>query len=338
MADHMSPLKTLTVTFCVALVCSVLVAGAAVLLKPLQVANKEAERQRHITGIIEQLPGLGERLGSDANITLEPRVVDLSTGRYADGIEAETFDQRRASLDPLQSLVIKPEHDVAGLKQRANHAVVYVLSENGRPRLVVLPVHGKGYGSTLYGYLGIHADLSSVVGLTFYEHGETPGLGALIDAPSWRAKWYGKKIFDSGSILRLGVAEAAVDPQSPDAVYQVDGITGATWTSHGVTNLLRYWLGENGFGRTPAQVRFLINQLRRLAEIDIELSYAFLKGYNNLLERLNEQEIHTFIDIKLIFNPPVHADHCFRLLGKIARLFKYLRLILLKPQKLCSIK
>lgn len=248
MAESMSPMKTLTVTFCVALVCSVLVAGTAVLLKPMQVANKEAERQRHITGIISRLPDLGARLESDTSVTLEPRVVDLATGDYATGIDAEAFDQRHARLDPAQSLKIKPEQDVAGLKQRASHAVVYVLSENDKPKLVVLPVHGKGYGSTLYGYLGIHADLSSVVGLTFYEHGETPGLGALIDAPSWRAKWFGKKMFDSGGVLRLGVADTAVDPQSQDAAYQVDGITGATWTSHGVTNLLRYWLGENGFG------------------------------------------------------------------------------------------
>ncbi len=248
MTDRDTPLKTLLVTFCVALVCSILVAGAAVLLKPLQVANKEAERQGHITDIIARLPELGSRLESDAAVTLEPRVVDLASGNYATDIDAETFDQRLARLDPEASVPISPDHDVAGLKNRARHAVVYVLSENGRPRLVVLPVHGKGYGSTLYGYLGVHADLSAVVGLNFYEHAETPGLGSLIDAPAWRDQWFGKKIYDTGGILRLGVAETAVDPASPDAPYQVDGITGATWTSHGVTNLLRYWLGENGFG------------------------------------------------------------------------------------------
>lgn len=248
MSERGSPMKTLTVTFAVALVCSILVAGAAVLLKPLQVANKEAERQRHITDIIKRLPELDERLENKDNVTLIPMVVDLASGDYAPDVNAETFDQRRARLDPALSAPIEPEHDVAGLKRRATHAVVYVLSENGRPRLVVLPVHGKGYASTLYGYLGVEADLSSVVGLAFYEHGETPGLGSLIDAPSWRDKWFGKKIYDSGGILRLGVADTAVDPASPDAAYQVDGITGATWTSHGVTNLLRYWLGENGFG------------------------------------------------------------------------------------------
>ncbi len=248
MVERDSPLKTLLVTFAVALVCSVLVASAAVLLRPLQIANKEAERQRHITEIVAKLPNLGARLGSDDSITLHPQVVNLATGDYVPDIDAETYDQHRARLDPLQSQLIAPDHDVANLKQRATHAVVYVLREAGKPRLVVLPVHGQGYGSTLYGYLGIRADLGSVVGLNFYEHGETPGLGALIDSPSWRAKWYGKKIFDTVGILRLGVSETVVDPTSTDAAYQVDGITGATWTSHGVTNLLRYWLGENGFG------------------------------------------------------------------------------------------
>lgn len=241
------PFKTLVVTLLVALVCSALVTGSAVILKPLQLAKKEAERQRHIVDLVTRLPGVGEGLKT-GELRLEARVVDLATGTYVPDMDPGLYDQRRAVRDPGTSVEIPPKEDVAWIKRRARYAVVYLLMDAGKPALIVLPVHGKGYGPTIYGYLGLTADLKSVVGLNFYEHGETPGLGALIDAPAWRKQWFGKKIWDQGGTPRLGVAEGPVDPASPDAAYQVDGLTGATWTSRGVTNLLRYWLGEGGFG------------------------------------------------------------------------------------------
>ena len=244
-ADH--PVKTVAVTLAVALVCSALVTGTAVLLRPVQLANKEAERQRHIVDIITRLPGVGARFITGA-ATLEARVVDLATGEYVPGMDAEQFDPHRALKDPLQSVRVPPKEDVAWIGRRAKHAVVYLLMDGGEAQLVMLPVRGKGYGSMLYGYLGLTSDLKSVAGLTFYDHAETPGLGALIDAPAWRDQWVGKRIWDRSGTLRLGIAEGPVDPASPDAAYQVDGLTGATWTSHGVTNLLRYWLGDGGFG------------------------------------------------------------------------------------------
>jgi len=243
--DH--PFKTLVITLLVALVCSALVTGSAVILKPFQVPSKEATRQRHIIDIINRMPGAGERFRKGQAV-LEARVVDLATGAYVPGMDPGLYDQRKAANDPLQSVPIPPKEDVAWIKRRARYAVVYLLVDAGKPVLVVLPVHGKGYGSTLYGYLGLRADLTTVIGLNFYEHAETPGLGSLIDAPAWREQWFGKKIWDQGDIMRLGVAKGPVDPASPDAAYQVDGLTGATLTSHGVNNLLRYWLGEGGFG------------------------------------------------------------------------------------------
>jgi Na+-transporting NADH:ubiquinone oxidoreductase subunit C len=99
----------------------------------------------------------------------------------------------------------------------------------------------------LYGYLGLFDDMNTVAGLTFYEHTETPGLGALIDDPEWKNQWRGKAVWD-GPVLMLGVGAGRIEPGSPEAKYQVDGLTGATWTAQGVTNLLHYWLGEGGYG------------------------------------------------------------------------------------------
>ena len=243
-----SPLKTVLVTLAVALVGSVLVASSAVLLRPLQIANKEAERQKHIVDLVGQLPGAHARLAAADGIEIEARVVDLQSGDYVVAIEPRLYDQRRAAKDPAQRVEIAPEADIAGLKTRAPAAVVYLVKQAGQTRLVILPVRGRGYGSMLYGYLGLADDANTVLGLSFYEHGETPGLGALVDSPSWKIQWHGKQVRDQAGVVRLGVGRGRITVDMPDAAHRVDGLTGATWTSHGVTNLLRYWLGDHGFG------------------------------------------------------------------------------------------
>jgi len=243
-----SPLKAVIVTLAVCLVGSVLVAGSAVLLRPAQIANKQQEQQARIAEIIAQLPDGAKRLTILDGLRMEARVIDLATGKPVPSIDADRFDARRAARDPERSIAIPRQRDLAQIKRRARHAVIYLVRQERRLKLIILPVHGRGFGSTLYGYIGISGDMRTVVGLSFYEHGETPGLGALIDSPAWRNRWRGRNIWDDSGKPVLGVARGAVDPGSPEARYMVDGLTGATWTSRGVTNLLRFWLGDDGFG------------------------------------------------------------------------------------------
>ncbi len=243
-----SPLKAVLVAAGVSLAGSVLVATAAVTLKPLQEANKARERQQYIIEMIESLPGPPGLAAAVEGYEVEARVVDLATGAYATGIDPATYDQRAAANEPAESVEIPKERDLAGIKRRANFATVHLVSRDGSPRLVILPVHGKGFASTLYGYLGLSGDTESVVGIVFFEHGETPGLGALVNSPGWRRKWEGKMVWDELGNPALAVVMGGTDPALPTARYQVDGITGATWTSRGVTNLIRFWLGDDGFG------------------------------------------------------------------------------------------
>lgn len=243
-----SPAKTVIVTLIVCLFGSILVAGSAVLLKPAQIANKERDRQARIAEIIRYLPEFSQRPRPGDTARMETRVVDLATGRYVPDMDPTRFDQRRAVKDPAGSVAIPAERDLAQIKRRARFAPVHLVTDKGALKLVILPVHGRGFGSMLYGYLGLSENGRTVVGLSFYEHGETPGLGALIDDTAWRGKWFGKTVWDDSGKPRLGVAKGTVDPGAPEASYMVDGITGATWTSRGVTNLLRFWLGDDGFG------------------------------------------------------------------------------------------
>lgn len=241
-------------TLVVCAFCSVLVAGAAVILRQPQEANKLLDRKRNIlmaAGLMAEDKGVDELF---ANI--DAKVVELATGEYAKGIDPEAFDQRQAAKDPAQSVAIPPEKDLAGNKRRAKLAPVYLVRGSEEVVKVILPVYGKGLWSTLYGFVALDAkNLSTIRALIFYEHAETPGLGGEVDNPNWRAQWNGKEAFDEKGSIRIEVIKGKVDPGRPEAKYQVDGISGASITTRGVKNMLRYWLGEDGFGPYLARLK-----------------------------------------------------------------------------------
>lgn len=249
------PAKTLAVAFTVALVCALIVSGTAVLLKPLQVANERRDRQQHIREIVGRLPGAETLLQTADKQAVEAHVVELATGNYVRDLDPATYDQREAARDPQMSVEIPAKHDLARLKRRAKYATVYLVKRDGEIDLIILPVHGSGYASTIYGFLALQGDANTVEALTFFEHEETPGLGAQIDDPEWRSQWQGKKARDEEGEIRIGVAKGSVEPNAPEATYQVDGISGATRTSNAVTRLLRFWLGDYGFGPFLERIR-----------------------------------------------------------------------------------
>lgn len=243
-----SPTKTLIVALAVCLVCSLLVSSVAIFLRPLHVANQERERQQFILAIVERLPGIDELFDTINAQRVEAQIVELATGNYVRTIDPGTYDARKAAQDPQQSVAIPAERDIAQIQRRANYASVYLVKKDGDLKLLILPVHGSGHASTLYGYLALAGDLNSIVGLSFYEHAETPGLGAGVDSPAWRHQWQGKRLRDPEGRLRIQVAKGRVAPGQPGAEYEVDGLSGATRTGRGVTNLLHFWLGDDGYG------------------------------------------------------------------------------------------
>jgi len=254
MATNEGLRKTLLVTLGVCLVCSLLVSTTAVVLRPFQDAHRERERKQYIMAILETVPGISDLVQGADVIDLEARVVDLTMGAYDDSIDPQVYDQRRAAQDVASSTELADDRDLAFIGRRANHATVYTLRRDGRIHLLILPVHGSGYQSTLYGYLALDGDLDTIRALTFYEQGETPGLGAQVTDPAWLAQWPGKRIRDESGRIRVRVASGTVDPSDPEAVYEVDAISGATMTSESVSDLLRFWLGEDGFGRFLARI------------------------------------------------------------------------------------
>jgi Na+-transporting NADH:ubiquinone oxidoreductase subunit C len=244
-ANNDSIQKTLLVAVSLCVVCSVLVSGAAVLLKDMQVANKLDDRNRNIlaaAGLLQEGIPVAEQFSA-----IETRVVDLDTGRFVEGVDPDTFDQRKAAKDPSTSLTLSAKQDLAKVRRRSNLALVYMVQEQGELKKIVLPVHGYGLWSTMYGFVALKSDLNTVAGLGFYEHGETPGLGGEIDNPRWKGSWSGKKVYQ-GDDVALSLIKGTVDTSRAGSEYQVDGLAGATLTSRGVTNMVHFWMGEQGFG------------------------------------------------------------------------------------------
>lgn len=252
-----STARTLRVALAVSLVSSVFVAGTAVLLKPVQIENRQLDRQRTILAIA----GLG---GADMTARevrelfarrIKARVVDLETGEYTDAYDPARFDPLRAARDPKLSTALPGDQDIARIKRRERFTTIYMVEQDGRVASLILPVRGYGLWSTLHGFMAIKTDLNTVVGLGFYQHAETPGLGGEVDSPKWRALWPGKTLFDEAGKPVIRVVKGGVDPASPDAGHQVDALAGATLTSSGVDRLLQFWLGAQGFGPYLAKLR-----------------------------------------------------------------------------------
>ncbi len=235
--------NTILVALLLCIACSVVVSMAAIFLRDQQKLNMAQERQLNILTAAGIVVFNGDIDAAFAKIT--PRLVDLRTGRFSTDLDVDTYDARKATKEDSLSRALGNTEDIASIRRLAHYSTVYLVTgEHGIERLV-LPVHGYGLWSTLYGFIALEGDINTVVGLGFYEHAETPGLGGEVDNLRWKALWSGKQVYapDSGQpllALTKGVAGA-------DEVYKVDGLAGATLTSNGVTNLIQFWLGEHGF-------------------------------------------------------------------------------------------
>jgi Na+-transporting NADH:ubiquinone oxidoreductase subunit C len=246
-----SPLKAFLVILLTAVVCSSFVSAAVVVLRPIQMNNKMIERSRNIiklTGLVEegQIPGEEEML--EMYRDMDVRILDIDEADYNPDIDPLTFDARRAVNNPDLGVDIPIDQDLAKLGRRSRYAPVYrVLDEGGELERLILPVHGTGMWSTIYGYIALESDLNTIAAVTFFEQNETPGLGDQILRPEWQAKWKGRRLYDEAGNLRFAVNHGKVEPGSSIWLYEVDALTGATVTADAVTSIIHYWFGPNGY-------------------------------------------------------------------------------------------
>jgi len=246
--------KTLLVVLVLCLVCSIVVAGSAVGLKPLQQEQRALDKQRNILAVA----GLMQQGMSADDVSkifaerISARLVDLKTGELLDK-DPTKFNPAQAIKDPQMSLTLEASQDPAGIRRRSNLAEIYLVrDEQKRIQEMVLPIYGNGLWSVMYAFVALSTDGRTIKGITYYDHGETPGLGGEIENPNWRAQFVGKKVLDDNGQPALRVVKGGARPGD---MFAVDGLSGATLTSNGVQHSFDFWMGELGFGPFLKNVR-----------------------------------------------------------------------------------
>ena len=233
----------------VCVICALFVAGTEVSLRPLKERNILMDRQKNILAVAGLLkPGEevdAAEIARRFNASIRPRIIDLSTGEVNESVDANTFNQRAAARDPARSSLAPP--NPSKILRVLDQGLIYEVVENDKLTSIIIPIEGYGLWSTLYGYLALAPDVRTILGITYYDQKETAGLGGEVENPNWKAKWVGRKAFDERGRVKIAVRKGPAGPPDKDP-YRVDGLSGATITSRGVTNMLHFWLGDEGFG------------------------------------------------------------------------------------------
>ncbi|KAA1174839.1 Na(+)-translocating NADH-quinone reductase subunit C [Marinobacter salinexigens] len=254
--------RTVIVALVLSVFFSVIVSTAAVSLKPLQVKNQTLNMKVNILAAAGMLPeGASAAQIEDEFSKFEVLLVDLDSGQYVEpsAVNVEDpmkYDMYKAASDPQLSEAIPGDQDRASIKRRPDVARVFVLKDGDELQKVVLPIHGYGLWSTLYGFVSLKGDANTIEGLGFYQHAETPGLGGEVDNPRWKAMWEGKEVYgDDTSKPEIQLVKGGVSPDAKDKEHKVDALSGATLTSRGVENLVNYWLSDSGYAQYLKNLR-----------------------------------------------------------------------------------
>lgn len=229
----------------ITVICSLLLSGVSGALKEKQEENRVVDRQKNILAALgvpspkkdgegtlspsDQLAEMGAKEVQDLfNQRVDAQVIDKS-GNVVEGKAPTDLPAKVASGEEYN-----PE---------LGQALYSLKSESGNDVLAyAYPVTGKGLWSTLYGYLAVKPDGNEIVGLSFYKHGETPGLGANIEQPWFRDNFVGKELYKGGKLVGVKVVKGkAADQAAPADMkenHMVDGMSGATITGNGVTKMM----------------------------------------------------------------------------------------------------
>lgn len=246
-------IRTLAVAFAVCAGCAALVSASVVWLRPLEAANRRDAREARVRSLIAEIPGLAAWASGAEDATIELRAIELASGEYAADADPEALLEGSGRARDGEAL--EPDEDPAGVGVLPRVVAIYELRREGRVHAAILPVHGQGYVSQIRGHLAVAGDGNTIRGFVVTEQQETPGLGAEIERPEWQRRWRDKRLRDEEGRVRIRVVRAAPEADSPEAAFEVQGISGATRTGDGVGELVRFWVGPSGFGPYLARLR-----------------------------------------------------------------------------------
>ena len=172
----------------------------------------------------------------------------------------ESIEQTfKSSIDAkcvnVEGEIVECNIEEVDIEKNEDTLPIYIRMDNDEVQGIALPIAGKGLWSTIFGYIALNPDTDSVLGIQFYKHGETPGLGGEVEKkwftdnfvkhpikqPGGEIQYVPKKIRDkSGKIISIRVVKGGVDysESNTSSIHQVDGISGATVTADCVTDFL----------------------------------------------------------------------------------------------------
>jgi Na+-transporting NADH:ubiquinone oxidoreductase subunit C len=223
-------------------------------LQDIQQENAAGSTLRTIVTDLD-LINEGERISAVFERS-EPILIELATGeivspeKYDGELNVEEFDIQRLAVHPEYGMAIPEGKDIARIGRMPKYMRIFIIRERGGEKIekYAFPIYGQGLYSTMRGAIALKPDLVTVDSISFYEHAETPGLGGEIENTQWKNSWRGKTALDADGKILIEVLTGAVNPASPRAASQIDGLSGATRTTRGVDQLVKFWLGEDGYG------------------------------------------------------------------------------------------
>ena len=244
--------KTVGIVVAVCLVCSIVVSVAAVGLRSLQQTNAALDKKSNILNAagLYEMGMSNSAIESTYSERVEQRYVNLDDGTFVEAPKPD-YAMYKAAKETQSST--NATHNNVAFQRRPNVESVYLVRDDaGDVSRIILPVHGSGLWDLMYGSLAVDADGQTVRELIYYQQKETPGLGGEVQNPAWQDKWDGKELYENGEVAIRVVKNA--NPSNP---HTIDALSGATLTSNGVENTIRYCVCEQGFGQ------FLKNQAWR---------------------------------------------------------------------------
>lgn len=217
---------TVGMTTIVAVVLGLLFFG----LKDAHAKNEAVFNKRAILAAVgSYLPTPVDELSDDQvqeifNTNVETKVFKAS-GEEVEGVKAENVSLAKEKK--------KPEAD--------RNYPLYIYN-NGEEDFYILSVYGNGLWDAIWGNVALKDDGATIAGASFDHKGETPGLGAEIkDNKKWVSQFENKRIYDyNGEFTSVLVRKGG----AKDPVYEVDGISGATVTADGVSDMLKSGLAK----------------------------------------------------------------------------------------------
>lgn len=213
---------TIIYAFGMTFIVAVILALAASGLKPMQDKNVDLANKRDILKSV----GLG-------NVADVEAVYSKSITEYVVNYKGESVEKDASGNKLVASKIDVRTESRKPLEER--YLPIYKFTSDNNDIVYIVPLRGSGLWDEIWGFVALKDDFKTVFGASFDHKSETPGLGAEIATAAFQAQFPGKVIFDEkGNYTSVEVVKG--NKSNPE--YQVDGISGGTITSDGVSDML----------------------------------------------------------------------------------------------------